>query len=348
MVVGTRLYARIHITKAPGIDDILIVGALLFGIASSVLVIIGNTTYYSGRHVWDVPLGTTVGHRLNVWICQLCFMIALSCVKVSVLLFYRRLSVSFTKTFLIATWVGIAYNLAFLCSFILALLLICRPLQAYWMSFDPVWLQTHDYKCGSEQLGQPLVGLFSVIGDFYTAMLPMLLVSRLAMPKAQKRALYALFGLAFLVVIVGVIRAIYLYKVVNVTYDFTWTLWKVWVLGEIELWFGVYIASAPALKPFVKHYLASKLQSQTSSTGNRRKVRVVRNDGKGGLGRVDKYYIDSEDMRPATQPNQNDVGGRYTKLGKHKNTYECEVAIELQHMGQTEKPIKSHRKLLSA
>jgi hypothetical protein len=348
VVVGTRLYARIYITKAVGIDDILIVGALIFGIATSILVIIGNTTYYSGYHVWDIPFGSAVGHRLNVWICQLCFMIALSCVKVSVLLFYRRLSVSCTKTFLIATWVGIAYNVAFLCGFMLALVLACRPLQAYWLSFDLVWPQNNDYKCGSERVAQPLVCLLSVIGDFYSAILPMTLVSRLAMPKTQKRALYALFGLAFLVVVAGVIRAVYLYRVVNVTYDFTWTLWKVWLLGEIELWFGVYVASAPALKPYFKQYLADKLHSQTSFHGKRRKVCVVRNDGHGGLGRVDEYYIDLQDARAVSPPNQEDVCSRYTNTGKHKDTYKCEVTVRFQELGRTESPIKSNCRRSSA
>jgi hypothetical protein len=260
-------------------------------------VIVGNTTYYSGHHVWDIPVSSAVGHRLNIWICQLCYMVALSCVKVSVLLFYRRLSVSFTKTFMILTWVGIAYNIAFLCGFILALMLICRPLEAYWLSFDLSWPKTHNYKCGSEQIGQPLIGLLSVIGDFYSAMLPMILVSRLAMPKRQKRALYSLFSLAFLVVIVGVVRAVYLYRIVNVTYDFTWTLWKIWVLGEIELWFAVYAASAPALKPFFKGCLAEKFPSTSQSYGNRKKTYVVRGDSTGGLGQVDEFYISLQDTR---------------------------------------------------
>lgn len=51
-VVGARLYARFHITKAPGIDDFLIVLALVFGIATSILIMVGNQIYYSGYHVW--------------------------------------------------------------------------------------------------------------------------------------------------------------------------------------------------------------------------------------------------------------------------------------------------------
>ena len=365
VVVGTRLYARFYITKALGVDDLLIVGALVSGIASSVLVIIGNTTYYSGHHIWDIPLDTAVGHRLNVWLCQMFFTIALSCVKVSVLLFYRRLSVSFSRTFMIATWVGIAYNVAYLFGFILTLLLLCRPLAAYWLSFDLAWPRTHNYSCGSEQIAQPLSALFSVIGDFYSAMLPMILVSRLSMPKKQKRALQLLFSLAFLVVIVGVIRAVYLYRIMNVGYDFTWTLWTIWVLGAIELWFAVFAASAPALKPFFKRYIVDKLPTANSSQGTRNKTYVVRSNGIGGLGKVEEVYAAPRDGR-AWSPASQDVGprvvcgrcmdtvkksqgvgprivcGRCKDTAKKSETYQCrDVEMGLQQTRQ----IESHSSL---
>lgn len=223
LVVGVRLYARFKITKAPGIDDILIVGALVFGIALSCLVMIGNQIYYSGYHIWvrpstsllrltrsmlqDIPLASAVPHRINVWLGQVAYTLALSCVKISVLLFYRRLSVSFTRCFLIAVWVGIVYNILYCIGFILTLCLLCRPLDAYWKSFNPEYYFTAKYKCGSEQLAEPLSAIFSVIGDFYSTVLPLTLVSRLTLPRRQKWALYFLFSLGFTVVATGSIRS---------------------------------------------------------------------------------------------------------------------------------------------
>jgi hypothetical protein len=52
IVVGARLYARFCITKAPGIDDLLIILALIFGLTLSILVMLGNQIYYNGYHVW--------------------------------------------------------------------------------------------------------------------------------------------------------------------------------------------------------------------------------------------------------------------------------------------------------
>lgn len=52
IVVGARLYARFYITKAPGIDDLLIILALIFGVTLSILVMLGNQIYYNGYHSW--------------------------------------------------------------------------------------------------------------------------------------------------------------------------------------------------------------------------------------------------------------------------------------------------------
>lgn len=67
-MVAARLYSRFFITKAPGYDDALIVLALMFGIALTGLVIIGNRVWFSGHHIWDIPPDKYVGHRLNVWV----------------------------------------------------------------------------------------------------------------------------------------------------------------------------------------------------------------------------------------------------------------------------------------
>ena len=267
IIVAVRLYARTFITRAPGIDDILIVIALAFGIGLSAVNVLGAEKYYTGYHVWDIPASGYVPHRINAWLGQLFFTLSLSFTKISVLLFYRRLSVSFTDKFLIAVWVGIIYNILYAFGFVLTLCLLCRPLPAYWLSFDAHWAATHHHTCGSEQIADPLSGIFSSIGDIYSALLPMILISRLQLPRRQKMALYFLFSLAFLVVITGFVRIAYLYRTVNVTYDFTWTLWKAWMLCQIELWMALFAASAPALKPLFKSFFAHLSSSMKTGSG---------------------------------------------------------------------------------
>ena len=152
-------------------------------------------------------------------------MAALCLIKISVLLFYRRLSVTFSRAFLVAVWVSIIYNILYVIGFALVILLICHPVQAYWLSFKPEWAQTHKYHCGTEGISLPAAGGFSVLGDAYTALLPMLLIANLELPRKQKFGLYLLFALGFLVVAAGIVRTVLLNVVMNLNYDFTWELW---------------------------------------------------------------------------------------------------------------------------
>lgn len=223
LIVSARLYSRLFITRAIGIDDGLIVLSLGFGIAFSCLVIVGNKVWWSGHHIWDIPREKFVGHRRNIWDTEWCYVISTSTAKMSVLLFYRRISAKFSKAFMIATWIGIIYNLLYMVAFCLVLLLLCTPISAYWNSFDPVWAQTHHHKCGKENIELPLSGVFSVIGDFYAAVLPMLVILQLDLPRRQKWGLYALFSFAFLVVAAGIVRTVLMNKLMNLDYDFTWS-----------------------------------------------------------------------------------------------------------------------------
>ena len=126
---------------------------MCFGIALTGLVVHGDRHFDTGRHIWDVPPSEAVGNRLEVWIEEWLYVMATCCVKISVLLFYRRLSGNITNTFLATTYVGILYNVLYLGGFLLVLVLICTPLDAYWRSFSPEWLShaaAHPFKCGDE------------------------------------------------------------------------------------------------------------------------------------------------------------------------------------------------------
>ena len=83
--------------------------------------------------------------------------------------------------------------------FLLPLLLQCHPLEAYWMQVSVAWLlEGRKYHCTNEGISLPLSAAFSVIGDFYTTLLPLILVHGLNMPNRQKVALYGLFSMGFM------------------------------------------------------------------------------------------------------------------------------------------------------
>lgn len=157
---------------------------------------------YRNIHSVVVPVSnktlTRVRYQL-VWAGEWLYVASSAFIKISVLLFYRRLSAPFTKVFLVATWVGIIYNILYVIAFLLTLLLICRPVNSYWESFDPYWVvKGNKFSCGKEEISLPLSGVFSVLGDLYSTVLPLFLVWNLQLPRRQKLALYTLFALGFM------------------------------------------------------------------------------------------------------------------------------------------------------
>ena len=191
-----------------------------------------------------------------------CYVIATCAVKISILLFYRRLSANFSRAFFIATWLGIAYNIAYLVSFLLTLAVVCLPAKAYWLQLDFAWAATHKFTCVDEHLALPASAATSVFGDFYATLLPCILILKLDLPRRQKMALYSLFVLGFLVVAAGIVRTFYIDYVINRTYDVTWHVWQYWIWTLVELNISISAASAPALKPFFRRYLVDAITSR--------------------------------------------------------------------------------------
>lgn len=132
-LVLLRTYSRVLIVRSFGIDDVLTWISLGFAIALSVLVAYADRVYCLGRHVWDIPPLTATALSQNNWYSEICYMMATATVKVSVLLFYRRLTVRCSRLYLFFVHAGIVYNVLYGLVFLIVLLASCSPLSAYWM-----------------------------------------------------------------------------------------------------------------------------------------------------------------------------------------------------------------------
>jgi hypothetical protein len=132
-----------------------------------------------------------------------CYVVATGLTKISILLFYRRIADgSISRWFRIAVLSSIAFVAAYMVAFLVALFLDCRPLNAYWNSADINWVATHvegvDYVCFNEGLDDLVAGIISIIQDFLACGMPTLLFWKLQLPRRQKIALGAIFGVGFL------------------------------------------------------------------------------------------------------------------------------------------------------
>jgi len=138
------------------------------------------------------------------WIGQFLFMFSLMFTKLSVLMFYRRLVAgTFSMRTRLAIWTAMAIAVITTIVFSCLLLAACRPVHSAWMQYDMTWNMAHrdDMWCVDPEkqlLSGRLAGIFSVITDFYTVLLPAIIFMRIQITKRQRWALIFIFGVGYL------------------------------------------------------------------------------------------------------------------------------------------------------
>ncbi|KAL1627753.1 hypothetical protein SLS54_002019 [Diplodia seriata] len=118
-------------------------------------------------------------------------------IKISILLFYRRLG-DVKPWFRAIINVNIAFIALYTLSFSLAIPFECTPASAYWNKANPLWTATHQWHCINEGAKQVTAGALSALQDFIACTLPMALFWDLRISKRSKFALCFVFGLGIL------------------------------------------------------------------------------------------------------------------------------------------------------
>jgi len=146
---------------------------------------------------------------------------------------------------------------AYIITFENTLIFGCRPLNAYWNQVDPVWRTSgeHPYACLNEVATLYTANITSVVQDFLTFLMPLVLFANLQLPIRQKILLSFIFGVGFFLCIVGIVRILCTRTLYFDTYDVTWASQPLWIWTGVELHGAILCASAPALKLFFERYL---------------------------------------------------------------------------------------------
>jgi hypothetical protein len=121
--------------------------------------------------------------------------------KISILLFYRRLtSNTMSSGFLRCVYAAIIFVVLYYVVFSIVLYTACRPFYSFWQQVDPAWNIRNEgkYHCINEEKDLVAAAIVSVIQDFIACGMPSVLLWKLTMPRRQKIALGAIFGVGFL------------------------------------------------------------------------------------------------------------------------------------------------------
>lgn len=134
---------------------------------------------------------------------ELMYLFSTALIKISILLFYRRIvRSSYSPAFLWAVRGCIGFVTCYTAAFTFTLFLGCRPLPAFWKKVDFVWVMAHpegkEWQCFNEAANVIAATVLSVVQDFIACLMPTIIFWKLSLPFRQKAALSVIFGMGIL------------------------------------------------------------------------------------------------------------------------------------------------------
>ncbi|KAF2675877.1 hypothetical protein K458DRAFT_482124 [Lentithecium fluviatile CBS 122367] len=332
LIVALRCYVRIAMLKVFGLDDWIMVFAMLLATACFICFKI-EADYGLGKHFF-VILADTAGYSKFakvLYIHSIIIMVGISSVKISIAFFLLRLTGIASKTPYSRFLYGV---IAFMVLLTLAcagtLIFQCLPVEAIWnLPLRPPPFGTGDAVCYSNTTFRNL-GLmnssFNIITDVLFATIPIPLIWQLQLNIRTKISLIAVLSLGWFACAAAIIKAILQW---NVLEDLDWTVhdsFNVW--NYIEFTIGIIAASLPSLKPLFNWFLEA---ARAITSGSRSK----------GTGRASAY-------KNRNSLGYQDVGDRsdksinlqsFTSRGASSNTSgnPYNVRITTSHTGLADK-----------
>ena len=215
-----------------------------------------------------------VASRIYVLVILCTFCVAAGFIKISILLFYRRLSSRVvSNAFRWTTWLTISFIVGYTIAFTVAPILGCHPISAFWDQVDSSKIfRGYTYRCFDEGADVFTASVISAFQDLITAVLPTFLFWDLRIPTRQKIALFGIFAIGYGVVALGILRAYYSWVTYYTSYDVTWVSWPMFLISMLELHVGCFCANAPTFKVFFNHFLGERISSSIKRSHGSRKI----------------------------------------------------------------------------
>ncbi|KAE8334176.1 hypothetical protein BDV24DRAFT_173952 [Aspergillus arachidicola] len=275
--IFTRLWARFMLQRQGKLDDWIMLAAVVPLLGLLIAIPLATQRYGFRCHVWNLSTTKLISQRKLVMAIEVSYVWATGFIKMSVLLFYRRLDLHFIhRLYVVIVWVGLASVLLSTLAFTLVIFLSCRPLSAFWYQVDPAWIKAgHTYNCYNEPAH---LLVFSAIGTFHDIMattLPVFLCWNLQLPFSRKVALNSIFVVGYVVCLVSGLRIYAIYRVFYASYDVPWETWYVLLWTILEVLIAAICANLPACRIFITHYTERHLRGFHPNIWQRRSERAI-------------------------------------------------------------------------
>lgn len=253
LAVALRLISRRISIRHISPDDYVIVFALLLSYGDCICQFVG-VHYGLGQHIGQVGKEDEVRYLIILYILQLFWNTTLPAIKVSILLFYRRLFP--VRRLLIASSVIGAIVTAWYIAIQITAIFQCLPIHYYWRRVG----QGHCIQTTNFYI---ILASLNLATDVAVLILPIPFIWHLQVRKSKKLSLSVIFLLGSLVCVTSIVRLQTLTEID--TQDITWSNAYPGLWTAIEASLGIVAACLPSLSP-VLHILIVRPLSTTNET----------------------------------------------------------------------------------
>ena len=190
---------------------------------------------------------------------ELTYAVLITVIKVSILLFYRRIfpAESLGARYRLAWWIILVWSTLWSISVFFSATFQCLPASYYWTK---VTMKTHG-TCLNITALLISTAILNIVTDVGILMLPMPIVWRLQIRKSQKFAVSSIFLLGGFVCVASIIRACYLSQVV--AEDPLWTNVNGGIWSVIEPGVGIVAACLPTMGAILRKTFSLQSIRQT-------------------------------------------------------------------------------------
>ncbi|KAJ5765638.1 hypothetical protein N7520_005197 [Penicillium odoratum] len=244
IILPIRVVVRIRTNKKLRLDDwIMIIAVAPLGALFASNFVADH--YGLGKHVWLCTVGNMITMKKLLFVSLVIYNFELCMIKVSILLFYRRV---FGMNPL--NWLACFFSIGWVIGCTVALCLAPTPISYFWTQVDDESGGHYRYSFYQYYIANAAT---NVVCDFLVMMVPLPIIWRLKMRVAQKIMVSIVLFLGCFVFAASIIRIHYLTKLKGEgLVDITWTIAPVCLWSTIEPCISVIGSCLPAMQPIVQ------------------------------------------------------------------------------------------------
>ncbi|RDW67442.1 uncharacterized protein DSM5745_09308 [Aspergillus mulundensis] len=255
--LALRVYTKATLLHKFGWDDVSMIGAWLFAIATQALCLYGYAHGGIGLHIWNITPQMFLDFQKGIFAAGIVYVPSLALAKASLIILYYRI-VGQQRLYRYALYFIAAVVIGYSIAITFALIFACRPIAKAWNG------ALHG-TCVDQNGLYAATAVTNTVTDVALIVVAIPVVWSLHMPTIQKIGLFFMFVVGCATVITSIIRLVTLFpflKSNDKTYRVAWT--DLWI--NVEANFIIICACLPFLRHFLRRY-APKLIGEGSSAG---------------------------------------------------------------------------------